>query len=271
MNRGIPEYFALNRYGIAPDDIVRLGLRCEPRDIRERVVVTPVWSEDIFSDWADSVETVADGLVYEITYKERRISFIRSGIGAPLTGDTILALGATPCNHLVFIGSVGGLIDTLTIGDLMLVIESIGGDGFSSYLTEGQLAPTAFLKPANPEIELNRLLEDHSVRLSAEEGVSLNRAVVFSTDTIVAQFRHLDSIAGRFSCIGIEMETSSVFNAAALVGIHAAALLQVSDVIPAKKSLFSGRTTQDHQRRRQIRRSVLSRIVLDTLCDDRLE
>jgi len=271
MSRGIPEYFELQKYDISLDNVVRLYLHCEPRDIRRDVVVTPVWREDIFSDFVDSVETVSEGSVFEISYQNRRISFIRSGMGAPQTGDTILALGGTPCSHLVFIGSVGGLIDTLTIGDLVLVTESIGGDGFSSYLTEGGLAPTAFLKSAKPEIELNRLLEDHSVSSSAEEGVTLNKGVVFSTDSIVAQFFHLDSLTRRFGCIGIEMETSAVFNAAALVGIHAVALLQVSDVIPTNKSLFSGRTTQDHQRRRHIRQSVLSKIVLDTLCDDRLD
>ena len=61
--------------------------------------------------------------------------------------------------------------------------------------------------------------------MCAEAGVVLNKGMVFSTDTIVAQFHHLDSLTTRFDCIGIEMETSAVFNAARLVGIRAAALL----------------------------------------------
>jgi purine-nucleoside phosphorylase len=259
----------LHNYDITSDDVVRLGLGCEPQDIRSEVIVTPIWGEDVFSDCVDRLETVTEGSVYDISYQSRRISFVRSGIGAPQTGDIVLALSGTPCRNLIFIGSVGGLTDALTIGDLVLVAESIGGDGFSSYLEEGELTPGAFLKSSTPEPYLHALLEEHAASICAEAGVVLNKGVVFSTDTIVAQFHHLDSLMTRFGCIGIEMETSAVFNAARLVGIRAAALLQLSDVIPARQSLFSGRTMQDHQRRRDVRRSVLSRIVLDTLCEDR--
>jgi purine-nucleoside phosphorylase len=67
-----------------------------------------------------------------------------------------------------------------------------------------------------------------------------------------------------FNCIGIEMETSSVFGAAKLVGIRASALLQISDVIPANKSLFSGRTREDKERRNFIRERTLAKVILDS-------
>ena len=52
-----------------------------------------------------------------------------------------------------------------------------------------------------------------------------------------------------------------------LVGIPAAALLQISDVIPDRKSLFSGRTDAEHERRRRLRRTLLSRIALEGLME----
>jgi purine-nucleoside phosphorylase len=61
------------------------------------------------------------------------------------------------------------------------------------------------------------------------------------------------------------METSAVFRASRLVGIRAAALLQLSDVIPARKSLFSGRTASDQARRRGVRATVLARAVVAAL------
>ena len=69
----------------------------------------------------------------------------------------------------------------------------------------------------------------------------------------------------RFGCIGIEMETAAVFRVARLVGIKAAALLQFSDVIPAQKSLFSGRTPRDQARRREVRSTVLAEAVIAAL------
>lgn len=271
MRKGIPDYFELQNYNISPNDIVRLTLHCETSDIRSRVIVSPVWKENIFFDHVDSVETIAEGFVYEIVYGDRKFTYIRSGIGAPQTGDVILALGCTPCKNIIFIGTVGGLSKDLVIGDLVLVTESISGDGFSNYLRNKELAPTNFLKSAKPNSELNSLLEKQVRFQCQNKDVILNKGVVFSSDSIIAQFPHLDSIVKKFNCIGVEMETSAVFNAAALVGIKASAILQVSDVIPVYKSLFSGRTKKDHQRRRDIRKKCLSKIVLDTFCDNRID
>jgi purine-nucleoside phosphorylase len=66
------------------------------------------------------------------------------------------------------------------------------------------------------------------------------------------------------------METAAVFNAASLVGMKAAALLLISDVISNNKSLFYGRTEQDRGYYRFVRETSFSKIVLDTLTDERL-
>ena len=87
---------------------------------------------------------------------------------------------------------------------------------------------------------------------------------VFSIDTILGQFFRQGYLVDELNCIGIEMETSATFNAARLVGIQAAALLQVSDVPVSGKSLFSARTTEENNRRRFIRRTILPEIILDS-------
>jgi purine-nucleoside phosphorylase len=61
------------------------------------------------------------------------------------------------------------------------------------------------------------------------------------------------------------METAAVFGAARVVGIRAGALLQVSDVIPVNKTLFSGRTKEDHKKRRWLKENVLARIILESV------
>ena len=277
MGKGIPEYFAHDQYHISPQDVTRLILHCEPETIHEKVIVTPCWNpEEFLTDAADTFRTIYEGnyfstCAYELTYRDQPITLIRSGVGAPVTGDVVLALGCTPCKHLIFTGSFGGLTEDLSIGDLLTITESIAGEGYSSYLKEGNLSPNAFLKPASPDTGLNGILEEYAISLAGENGVSLHKGRVFSSDTIVAQFFHLDEIRNKYDCVGIEMETSAVFNCSKLVGISAAALLLVSDVIPTGKSLFSGRTEEDRARYKSVRKSVLSRIILDTLCDERLE
>ncbi len=50
-----------------------------------------------------------------------------------------------------------------------------------------------------------------------------------------------------------------------LASFKAAALLQVSDVIPTRKSLFCGRTDEEMAERQRIKAEVVPRILLDTL------
>ena len=270
MNKGIPDYFAHDKYNIAACDVCRLILHCEPDDIREKVIITPCWNESFINEVADSIETVTEDMVFEVSYSGKKFTLVRSGVGAPLTGDVVLALGCTPCQYIIFTGSFGGLTDKVNIGDLLVVTESVAGDGFSSYLQEGRLSARSFLKPAKPDAGLNELLEKHAVSLTGEKGVALYKDRVFCSDTIVAEYFHLDTMKDTHGCIGVEMETAAVFNAAQVVGIRTTALLVVSDVIPMNKSLFSGRTEEERARRKYVREQVLSRIILDTLIDKRL-
>ena len=270
MSKGIPDYFSHFKYNIAPSDICRLILHCEPEEVHEKVIITPCWSNIFLAEVADSIETIAEDMVFEVAYNGEKFTLVRSGVGAPLTGDVVLTLGCTPCRYIIFTGSFGGLTDKVNISDLLVVNESVAGDGFSSYLQEGRLSARAFLKPAKPDIQLNGLLEEYAVALAGEKGVVLHKDRVFCSDTIVAEYLHIDTMKDTHGCIGVEMETAAVFNAAQVVGIRAAALLMVSDVIPINKSLFSGRTEEERARRKYVREQVLSRIILDTLADKRL-
>jgi len=260
----IPDYFRLADYAISGDDVVRLILKCTSAQIQPDVLMTPAWNQEVLLRYVDRCEEVCPR-VYAIEYKGRQLTLIRSGIGAPLTGDVTLALGCTPCRRIVFVGSVGGLLPEMTIGDLVLVTGSAGGDGFSTYLPDGPLGSEAMYNEACPDAELTQKLEKLALRFCREAGAALTTGRVYSSDSIVAEFHHLREITHARGCIGIEMETSALFNAAALVGIRAAALLQLSDVIPTRKSLFSGRTEQDRARRSNIRERVLARIALEAL------
>jgi purine-nucleoside phosphorylase len=93
---------------------------------------------------------------------------------------------------------------------------------------------------------------------------------MYSADSIICEYHHLEMMTDKYDCMGIEMETAAVFNAASLVGIQAAAILMASDVIPVKKTLFAGRSKEERDHYYHSRESVLSKIILETLCDDHL-
>lgn len=265
MTSRLPAYFDLDRFGIAPADVTRLMLGCEPHRIHPDVILTPVWHLEAILDGAELVETVTSKRVFNFTYSGRPFTVIRSGIGAPMAGDAALALACTACTRLVFTGSVGGLVPGMTIGDLVLATEAVAGDGFSNYLVPGPLAPRAFLTAATPDPGLTALLGDRAERTAGAQGVSVTRGRIFSGDALVAQFHHLPGIVRDHRCLGIEMEAAAVFRAAALAGIRAAALLQLSDVSADGKSLFAGRSEADQTRKWDLRRRVLAPILLETV------
>ena len=268
MDNRLPAYFQLSRYNITPQDVVKNVLRCDPGSIQKKVIVTPVWDVNVFASHIESMSEISKGVVYQLEYHGQFINFIRSGIGAPMTGDVILSLACTPCERVIFTGSIGGLDASMKVGDLLIPKKSLSGDGFSRYLGPDIETKDCFLEPTEPDSELQMAVMKHASNICKKDSVALHSGTVFSIDSVIAQFFRLEHLVKNFRCIGIEMETSSVFKAAKLVNIKASALLQVSDVIPLNKSLFSCRLKQEMERRQLIKRKVLAKAVLDSIVDD---
>jgi purine-nucleoside phosphorylase len=261
----LPDYFQLERFHISPSDVIRMVLHCDPDAIHPDVILMPWWQPEIFSLWSERITTITANMLFEMEYQGKRTSIVRSGIGAPQTGDVVLALGCTACERIFFAGSVGGLRVDMQIGDLMIPEYSVSGDGFCRYLQPGFPAEEHFLERIAPDEALSLTLARTTLPLAREAGVAVYTGPVFCIDTILAQFDKLDYIVGKLGCIGIEMETAAAFKAARLAGIQAAALFSVSDVSVRNQSLFSGRSQEDKEYRREIRKKVLAKALLDAL------
>ncbi len=257
-----PAFLHLDKYNISSADVVRMAFHCVPEAIHAGVILAPIWKVEIFSQWAESITVITPDVLYDLAYQGKTISFLRSGVGAPLTGDAVLALGCTPCERILFAGSVGGLRADMHIGDLLLPEFSYAGDGFCRYLQPGFPAQDCFLERNAPDAELSAALYRAALPLAQQAGVTIHTGPVFSTDTILAQFSILDDIIHTLGCIGIEMETAAAFKAARMVGIPAAALFSVSDVPVKNQSLFSGRPEAEKDYRKEIRSQVLAKALL---------
>jgi purine-nucleoside phosphorylase len=267
VNR-LPEFLELGRHGVEPADVVRLYLGCAPGEVCPAAIIMPVWDAGIFERHVESTVPVLEGRtagVWRVEFGGRQVSLIRSGMSAAFAGDIVLALGCTPCRTLLFAGSVGGLLPSMSVGDLLVAERSVCAEGFSRYLEPQVEPPDCFGRDAAPDAELTSRLTELAAQTCRTRGIPMHRGAVVSVDSILAQFFRLEHFAERHGCIGVEMETSATFRAAGLVGIRAAALLQVSDVIPAHKSLFSGRTDEEMAERQRIKAEVLPKILLDTL------
>ena len=150
-----PAFLHLDKYNISSADVVRMAFHCVPEAIHADVILAPIWKVEIFSQWAESITVITPDVLYDLSYQGKTISFLRSGVGAPLTGDAVLALGCTPCERILFAGSVGGLRADMHIGDLLLPAFSYAGDGFCRYLQPGFPAQDCFLERNAPDAELS--------------------------------------------------------------------------------------------------------------------
>ena len=155
----------------------------------------------------------------------------------------------------------------MRIGDLLLPDNMLRGEGFSRYLGGVVEPPDCFFTPVAPAPGLSRRIAA-AARAHCGDGWTLHRGAVASIDSLVLQFPHLEWIAARHGCIGVEMEGSAVCGAAAMVGIEAGALFVVSDVWPLKKSFMSNTAAPEKNRRREARDRVVARAVLDAVLDD---
>ena len=82
----------------------------------------------------------------------------------------------------------------------------------------------------------------------------------FCTDTLFAEFAHIDTII-RTGCNTLDMETAAAFRAAKLMNKSIVALLSVTDNIVARKSLINETAKNDDGYRLFVRREVFPKII----------
>lgn len=254
------------QYGSTVEDIFKAYCRVPVSAIHPQVILAPWWEParfPAFSERASLVGESASVKVWEIATTPEPITYIKTGIGAPLIMDAVLMLGLAHCQQVVFIGSVGALVEEMGIGDIVLPEYSVCGDGASRYLLGSPLqAHDPFGGKSYPHPGLYAELKAITQRVCSERQVALHAGHTFSIDTVFAQFTYLEEIKA-LGCNVIEMETAAAFRAAQLAGVPLAALFSVSDNSTVKKSLISGRTAEEQRYRKEVRRTIFPQILLE--------
>ena len=112
-------------------------------------------------------------------------------------------------------------------------------------------------------MDMNNTLISETTRLCNENNVKWHIGKNFSIDSIFAEYAHIDTIL-EMGCNVIEMETAVAFRAAKLMNIPLVALFSVSDNTVTNKSLVSGRTDEEMEYRKFVRRELFPEIILST-------
>ena len=94
--------------------------------------------------------------------------------------------------------------------------------------------------------------------------IKIHNGHTFSVDTIFSQYAHIEEFI-KMGCNTIEMETSILFHASYITNIKSSAIMNISDNTLLNKSLYSGRTDEEQQRRYKVKKDIIPKIALDVL------
>ena len=148
------------------------------------------------------------------------LTIINYGIGSPNAATIMDLLVACNPSGVLFLGKCGGLKRRSEIGNFILPIAAIRGEGTSNEYFPPEV-------PALPSFKLHKFVSDKII----ESGQEYRTGVIFTTNRRV--WEHDKAFLKRLkksTCIAIDMETSTIFVVGHYNEIARGALLLVSDV-----------------------------------------
>jgi AMP nucleosidase len=153
------------------------------------------------------------------TATAHNITIINFGMGSPMAATVMDLLSAVKPKAALFLGKCGGLKDKVKLGDLILPIAAIRGEGTS----DDYLPPEI---PALPSFRLQRsvssMIKKHEMDYWTGTVYTTNRRVWEHDEEFKEYLRSV-------RVMGIDMETATIFVVGFMNDIPHGALLLVSD------------------------------------------
>jgi len=165
-------------------------------------------------------EICGEGKAMQASTNSAGLTIINFGIGAANAATIMDLLSARHPRGVLFLGKCGGLKKSTEIGHFILPIAAIRGEGASN----DYFAPEV---PALPSFKLHKFVSEKI----AARNLDYRTGVVYTTNRRL--WEHDDAFRQRLqrmTCIGIDMETATIFIVGHYNEIARGALLLVSDV-----------------------------------------
>ena len=148
------------------------------------------------------------------------LTIVNFGIGSANAATIMDLLTAICPEGVLFLGKCGGLKASTEIGNFILPIAAVRGEGTSMDYMPPEV-------PALPSFKLHKFVSDRLV----ERNLEYRTGVIYTTNRRLWE-HDVDFRAklARLTCIGIDMETATLFIVGHYNSIARGALLLVSDV-----------------------------------------
>lgn len=148
----------------------------------------------------------------------KRVTVGNGGRYAPDTAITTEILCGAGAQALIRVGSCGSLQENVKIGDLVIVIGALRGDGTSRYYVTESFSTVAHKAVV------------HALQKAAEAvGATCHLGWIFTTDALFQETPELIQQLNQQNVSGIDMVTAAFLTIAQVRGCKAGAVLAVSD------------------------------------------
>jgi uridine phosphorylase len=172
---------------------------------------------DAYGGEAVTLDETTDREVYQLCGAPSNITLVYSGMGSPAAANALEMVAAAGAQRVVVFGACGGVAEEVGIGDLVVAVGAVRGEGASAYY-----APPGF-PAAFDSLVTARLWETAS-----RADVRAHRGVVFTTDAGYRQGPEIYEDC-RGLLIGVESECAAVAVVSASLGLEAGGLLFCTD------------------------------------------
>jgi len=165
-------------------------------------------------------DVYGEGRAMQASTNSDGLTIVNYGIGSPNAATIMDLLVAAKPKGVLFLGKCGGLKNSSEIGNFILPIGAIRGDGTSNDYFPPEV-------PALPSFKLHKFVLD----IIIEKESDYRTGVIFTTNRRVWEHdkRFLKRLK-KTTAIGVDMETATVFSVGHFNEIARGALLLVSDV-----------------------------------------
>ncbi|WP_440059629.1 purine-nucleoside phosphorylase [Thermogladius sp. 4427co] len=165
-------------------------------------------------------------------YKGVPVTIATHGIGCPSAMIVFEELGMLGARRIVRIGTTGGLRKDMKIGEVVVATGAgytQGGCGLGQYMPGvcGSTSPHPVLTA--------RIIES-----LWRHGVGFRLGPVYSSDAFYAEDPSFAERMSHLGFVAVEMECAGLFSLGWARGWETAAVLVVSDVLPAEEKIFLG-------------------------------
>jgi len=174
-------------------------------------------------------------LTYTGEYDGKSITVACHGIGGPSTAIVVEELVMLGARAIVRLGSCGGLLKPMRVGDMVIVTEAGYKGGTLDQYFHKKVTP-------KPDRTLTELLKDSGKK----RGARYYAGPVFSSDAFYAEDLDFVTASAKKGYIAIEMECATLFGLGKLRRVKTASLLLVSDNITQSAPIVDAETLHEY-------------------------